>query len=992
MADTTNTTRKAMLDLASIKAYLNSSNTINNKTEFEKRDNTINAVTEMLKGLLNEESILAVQSGMTGQGSAAIGISGIGAAGKGNNAYFPSYNVRTPLVGIEINGTPIYPNKNDLDNANSPTTARVNFQSLNLKFPLGGVEKSITGSLQLFTKDPKELLMPLDMWAKNGSSDQGAVNAAAFGTSGFPTVKLTFGWAFSDSKAPNTISKALSPVLTFIATNVVMSDPGPIGTTFTITLHEIGTIVLEHSTDDVILLSDYPQEQLRTLLEGLLHVRLFTLDDLLYFNQGYPTGANSGTASASGSGGGSGTSSNQVTQNNTMGSVSGTVLPSGINLAQLQDIPTTTNETNKGFISAVTGNASSESAFASSPSFQQMKTNFLENWSKGTFFSSIANYGSRNVQNRVPPANQITSVPSLQQDLMMSSHTTSDSGVSSGDTSQTNPPDTKVPKSGIQTFFATQPSVAVGINGRSFYTVAKELASQCNCRWYPHDNSETDIGDSESMARIRTIASDLNMIKNMSSDTTLLTQQQVESIAKTLNSKNTSSLTKAAATAQLMSELKKTAAKLATKCSLYWIPNIPKEWKTTGSDLNSTGLDPNGESVAYDEGAFFLLPDILSDYDIFLTDLPVQYGPGASTLPYLYGSAQNVFQKATHGGEPQMFGEVISMSVNHSTLVTALALAAKEDMAYAVQGQYMSQIEPAIGFQAETKPTSLFRPDKSTAQANAPKKLEAASKLQKTLGSTFKHSCGIGKNAKLLVLDSEKLQNGADRSLPGFDNPSKTVTGPAQTATYMIETRVAHFLRYPTVAKISILGDPNLIRLGPGCFELLSYYPVEHTDKTTGVKTITQEFNALTSGLYFVKFIEHTITMDNFITTLDGIKMVPPEYVPSSLTNKIISNLKSTSNLMAPFSSDNQKAQDTAANTAKISPYSVIALNLNDPNFTTGSFAHDLQNAFDTYKYKATTPVGQEDAMPFNEQINAKPLTTAELDALAIARANSGAP
>ena len=271
--------------LAPIKAYLKTDSEANSNSAFNNRASTIDSVNALLKQLLNKQSVETITQ-LYNNGADSIGIAGIGTSGKGNNVFFPSFNIRTPRVTIALNGTEIYPSKPNLDtNTEDPEVKqKVNFQNLSLKFPLGGVETSIVGSLQLFTKDPKEILIPLDMFAKNAAQNAKVTNSKTLASGGLPIVTLSFGWAFSDSKAPSGVSEAMSPSLEFVVTNMTMSDPGSSGTTFNLSLQETGSLLLEHSSDDIIILSNYPQEQLRTLLEGLLHARLFTLDDLLYFN------------------------------------------------------------------------------------------------------------------------------------------------------------------------------------------------------------------------------------------------------------------------------------------------------------------------------------------------------------------------------------------------------------------------------------------------------------------------------------------------------------------------------------------------------------------------------------------------------------------------------------------------------------------------------------------------------------------------------------
>ena len=898
-----------------ITKYLKSDNKGNTDIALSNRASTMDAVNKLLKSLLDQQAVDTITRQTRNQGSTSIGIADVGTAGQGNNAVYPSFNIRTPVVTISLNETQIYPSKPNLDTGleDENSQQKVNFQNLSLSFPLGGVETSITGSLQLFTKDPKEILIPLDMFAKNATQNKAATNAKTLASGGLPIVRLTFGWAFSDSKAPDTISKAISPELEFVVTNMTMSDPGTVGTTFNLTLHETGSLLLEHSSDDIIILSNYPQEQLRTLLEGLLHTRLFTLDDLLYFNTKNPYGI--GLAPTPGGSSNSAAISEPLSPNPNIPVVSSLYNPAppqqGSPFSSASSIADSNTNLNTYLLTG------------------QLPTNTPPGAALG---GSAFDYGVLNGSGLGPK----TVKPA--------------SSVPTASSSSTAPVNTNATK----TFFSTQPSAAIGINGRNFLTVAKELAAQCRCKWYPHDNTKDDIDadkkvTQESTARLSDLARDLRLIQNIPSGTipTDLANQISNHLNDTTNAAGTV-MNSATATAEINNKVQNLMARLATRCQLFWVPNIPPEWETLGSVEYATGLSEDGTPQAYEKGAFFLLPDVLDDFSIFMADLPVQYGPGASALPYFYGSGQNVFQ-AAKGGTPEMFGEVISLAVNHSSLVTILANAANEKTAYAVNGKYMTQLEAATNYTADgsSRSTAESRLNSSTTPAEEVKIAAARALQNKLIGvirSRFNESCGTGKDGTLLVTDMNELI-GNNRSISGGDIAVTNKSGEAQTATYMTNSRVASFLRYPTAAKIAILGDPNLIRLGPGCFELLSYYPVQHDDYT-----VTQELNSLTSGIYFVNSIEHTISTDNFLTTLNGAKLVDPINVPNSITNKMLTELKTkpldlTTN---PFAAnDSVGLNQIQQGQNNINQVSVI--DLNSDTFTDGVFADDLRNIFNTY-------------------------------------------
>ena len=100
-----------------ITAYLTADNNIDADpaAAYNSRNSTFNAVSELLKSLLNPNSVKAITEGTKNHGSDSLGISGVGASGQGNNTVFPSFNLRTPIVTIALNGTEIYPLKPNLD-------------------------------------------------------------------------------------------------------------------------------------------------------------------------------------------------------------------------------------------------------------------------------------------------------------------------------------------------------------------------------------------------------------------------------------------------------------------------------------------------------------------------------------------------------------------------------------------------------------------------------------------------------------------------------------------------------------------------------------------------------------------------------------------------------------------------------------------------------------------------------------------------------------
>ena len=935
---------------------------------YARQQNSITAVNRILESLLDEEGRQLIKDTTRG-GAESVGLGG----GPANNAYFPSFNVRTPIVEVILNGISIYPDKLDIDTGSTIKNAKLNFQNFNLSMPLGGAEKTITGSISFFTKNPEEILAYL------GVGDTGASNADDFSTSGLPTMTLKFGWAFSDSNAPNKLAKALSPQLTFVVTNIVMSDPGVGGTTFTLSIQELGTIVLQHSSDDLLFDSDYPQQQLRTILEGLLHVRLFTLDDLLFLgpNNGVWNNVSSESMSTHKSstyaeiaplpavpniatGGtipGTGSVIHLPSQHSTIPSTSvfkTSISPNVPQVPLVTPSPTVTlsSKTGSSFLSSL---AAVENPFKRGGLLD--KKLGLVSTNGESFFGTIGNPGT------------------LDKALGFGKPVVPVSAAPAAAVTNTNPG---------QTCFLTQPGPPIGVNGRNFFTLCEELASQCRCLWYPHSNAPGDVdlvnnASSGAVSLLTNLQRDLQTVKAFPSD--ILDANLTKKVMETLNSVpytpvqpvQSHALTKSAAEAQLNNYLLGVSSRLATRSTLFWVPNVPADWRTSGSAYYATGANQEHTEVPYEDGAFFLLPDILDNYDIFAKDLPVQYGPGASNLPYFYGSGQNVFQVSLGAkNTPKLFGEVIAISVTHSNLVTALAQAANEGLAYAVSGKRLGQLESAQNYTttgdiSKQKALAMTPEQKAAASARANAKgnkiINSANAGQASLISQFKsrrfkHALAIGRGGKLEIFDPDTL-SGADRSIGGQDTPKGTSSGPAQSASYKIKSRVATFLRWPTAAKITILGDPNLLRLGPGCFELFSYYPVEHNNGT-----VTQELNSLVSGIYFVTKIEHILGNDGYTTTLEGTKVVDPMGVPSSITGQIFSKIvQSQPAAPAPIyggllPSHGVGVIDSPATASQdntiLKQFQVLDLNALD--FTSSILGTQLNTVFDIYKNASTIP------------------------------------
>ena len=99
-------------------------------------------------------------------------------------------------------------------------------------------------------------------------------------------------------------------------------------------------------------------------------------------------------------------------------------------------------------------------------------------------------------------------------------------------------------------------------------------------------------------------------------------------------------------------------------------------------------------------------------------------------------------------------------------------------------------------------------------------------------------------------------------------------------------------MRYPTAISITVLGDPTLIGLSTGCFELLAYYPIEKLDADGKIVGTVQELNTLVSGIYLAKEITHSITSGSYETVIKGIRIPSPDVYDASVIGKLMQEIE----------------------------------------------------------------------------------------------------
>lgn len=305
--------------LTTFKASFNTDTTVNPSKQATNNINAINVFLDSLIG--NSADRQTAQDILTTSAK----------SGKATEP-LPSYNVRAPYIEIYINGVLMVPQniqalqdvkwssdtKNTFTNPNyteevnnlnmRATTSTINqidnlevlFQALELSMPLGGVLGTITGTLSLFSRTPIEFLSFLWDFDKEDR------------TVGLPECKLRFGWSIA--RTDGQVEKLLTPLLSFLIMNTGITDPGEgKGSTFTLTLQDAGSAVLQNSSSNAAIIADYPQDQLRLLLEGFLGFRLFTLDDLLQLTTSQPVATQTTTITTTSDVGATSTTTTQST-------------------------------------------------------------------------------------------------------------------------------------------------------------------------------------------------------------------------------------------------------------------------------------------------------------------------------------------------------------------------------------------------------------------------------------------------------------------------------------------------------------------------------------------------------------------------------------------------------------------------------------------------------------------------------------------------------
>lgn len=708
------------------------------KDAVKGRKSAIDAITQLFKKFLHTDTLQWMDKNKT----------------KAVNPAEPTWNVRAPWISFGINGISVFPQSETGDNittatANSTgveisagnTQDRLYFTSFDITYNLGGMAGTNTeGTLKFYAKDPAFILGALDNVSYNKDSE-----------SGYPTVTLAWGWQVATASGTKTLQ---TPPLTFMVSDIKIDTPGSVGMEFTLKLVDIGSSVTRNTHLQLILTPDYPQQQIRSVIEGLLGFRLFTLDDLL----------------------------------------------------TLED--------------RMSGKKDSHDDTA-------------------------------------------------------------------------------------KTYFVNDRSRAIPMNGNNVALVMDTIASGCICRWVPSTNKELPDAIknlSESVKTYDQLVSELSVLQL----STTATQADVD---------------------KKQEEVDKQLALLGLSCRLYWIENVPADWKTSSGDEFIKEFNQSG--------AFFLLPDL---YDVVDggNSLEVTYGPGASNFPYLHGSAMNVFNRSIStmpGEHSQTFGDVLSMNVQYSNLVELMASSLDEVAMFSGDSNYMATSgrgysDPkTVKIQQAPQRTFLSRDAvRQRVESSIAAVKSGESGHKKDIRSTFRFQNPTG------VMRHEIVDE-TDTNNPGMKQYYNTMEGPV----YMkmkLRSRVNRWLQRPLRASIQVFGDPTLIRLQPGAFELLSYYPTENGEKHV--------MNMLASGVYFVERLQHSVSAGNYVTTLHGAKLDTLKKINTSpVIAKIVSETKKEA--IENKASEDKKASSSLTKAA-------LEVDLTDDSFTKGFLSDSLRQLYDYQK------------------------------------------
>lgn len=824
----------------------------------------------------------------------------------------PSYNLRAPVVHVWLNKVKIFP---EITIKSSDTVTPelleyvaqlrqyldIHFDSFQLDMPFGGVSQTISGEISLFTRTPVEVLQfAVDALSLESVSED----------PGLPIIDLQFGWTVTgENGAPKQL---MSNILSFLVLDIQTSDFGNSqGCVLKFRIQDAGSAVLQNSSSDLAVLAGYPQEQLRTLLEGFLGIRLFTLDDLLYFNE-IQEGTYSNIYKADYA---AEQKRKSLIDKQTKSKEDVIAIASryGVTL-RLEDLDTTgydgkTVQNHPAYVKIYTGIyeyimarrvggtlyekiesdylidrnkivAQQETLYnVLNTQFNEYNTSdnleFRQLWAvirvkypdkspleafvalnlteESKKWNSLEAASSQLDQAEKAKKIELASQAKIAQnkdlaDIQRYFNVTGGTSTSLGNLQyDISTVNATESDSLSKTFFISSEGPALRLNSNTLETAIASLLDFIKCRWYPVYN----VNLKEEISKSQEVPEALEEFRRQ---------------------------WKAAASekqrAEIENSFKREYIKVAQNCKLIYVPGIDPTIKTSGSDVYFKSFQPEA-------GAYFLLPEEFLDISIDASELPLIYGPGGSNVPYFYAGGQNLLQSLKT--KTEFYGEVSSVSTSYNSLIATMRACVNEDMGSIVSGARLAAKNSASlrsendraatkeSLQRHLQTVDLDKLKQEKAQQiesfrSGSKFRAVRQRFQKTIGAK-----------RLIYGDDPSL------SLAGVDRSYRNSYSPAEEAKIHLRKRVSMFLNYPQTISMVVPGDPFLLRQGIGAFELINYY--------LDIATNNLKFNYMLSGTYLPQKISHSIRAGEYTTTISAMKISPSskgvlkEFVVSTQAN-----------------------------------------------------------------------------------------------------------
>ena len=148
-----------------------------------------------------------------------------------------------------------------------------------------------------------------------------------------------------------------------------------------------------------------------------------------------------------------------------------------------------------------------------------------------------------------------------------------------------------------------------------------------------------------------------------------------------------------------------------------------------------------------------------------------------------------------------------------------------------------------------------------------------------------------------------------------------------------LRSRVNQFLKWPIRTTIQVLGDPSLIRLNQGGFELISYFP--------SMDGKTQILNTLLSGLYTALQITHTVSGSDYTTSLSGLR-----HSDTFNTNSLTTQVLAQNNKQSATASAQTDATNSTTKSEQTSSSDALQVDLSKSSFTSSFLSKSLQDLY----------------------------------------------